>query len=164
MGDFAEGWAEIMPSNMASNVRKTGIPRFDPGSERLEDFFEEPVQVYAIAVDDDPNTDTGWNLDYIGYESTSISDINGFFSDSNLSDGPWLLENENGGTAYSSNFLSSLTESPESIASSFGTTFDDYGTHPRGYIIAHGSLTFEPDGFSPGLFYLRADQGEVFSG
>ncbi|HAF58755.1 MAG TPA: hypothetical protein DCL00_04120, partial [Opitutae bacterium] len=154
---FWRNWAgDVRIDTWPHDMRKTGIPKFDPGSERLEDFFEEPVQVYAIAVDNDPNTDTGGNLDYIGYESTSISDINGFFSDSNLSDGPWLLENENGGTAYSSNFLSSLTESPESIASSFGTTFDDYGTYPRGYIVAHGSLTFEPDGFSPGLFYLRS--------
>ena len=52
---------------------------------------------------------------YIGYESTSISEPNGFSSDANLTDGPWLLENENGGTAYSPNFLSSLSEYPSAL-------------------------------------------------
>ena len=71
-------------------LRENGFPQFDPGRDILSDFFEEPVNFYAIAVDNNPATDSGWNTNYIGYESTSISDSNGFFADSNLSDGPWL--------------------------------------------------------------------------
>ena len=139
------------------DMRKTGIPKLDPSSDRLSELFEEPVSFYALAVDNNPNTDAGWNTDYIGYDSNSISYPYAFFSDTNLTDGPWLLENENGGTAYSPDFLSSLSETPNSYASSFGTSFYDYGTQPRGFTIAHGSLAFEPGGsFAPGIFYLRA--------
>jgi len=141
-------------------MRKTGIPKLDPSSDLLTELFEEPVSFYALAVDNNPNTDAGWDENYIGYLSTSISESGGFFSDTNLTDGPWLLENENGGTAYSPNFLSSLSETPNSYASSFGTSFYDYGTQPRGFTIAHGSLAFEPGGsFAPGIFYLRAGGG-----
>ena len=64
------------------DIRKTGIPRFDPGSERLEDFFEEPVQVYAIAVDNDPNTDTDGIWTTLVMNRLPFLGINGFFSDS----------------------------------------------------------------------------------
>ena len=139
------------------DMRKQGIPKLDPSSDLLSELFEEPVSFYALAVDNDPSTDAGWNTDYIGYDANSISYPYAFFSDTNLTDGPWLLENENGGTAYSPDFLSSLSETPNSYASSFGTSFYDYGTQPRGFTIAHGSLAFEPGGsFAPGIFYLRA--------
>ncbi|MEL0005585.1 MAG: LamG-like jellyroll fold domain-containing protein, partial [Opitutales bacterium] len=155
---FWRDWAgDVRIDTWPHDMRKTGIPQFDPSSDRLSELFEEPVSFYALAVDNNPNTDAGWDENYIGYLSTSISESGGFFSDTNLTDGPWLLENENGGTAYSPDFLSSLSETPNSYASSFGTSFDDYGTFPRGFTIAHGSLAFEPDGtFAPGLFYLRA--------
>ena len=157
---FWRDWkADARIDTWPHDMRKNGIPQFDPGRDILSDFFEEPVNFYAIAIDNNPATDSGWNTNYIGYESTSISDSNGFFADSNLSDGPWLLENENGGTAYSANFLSTLSDFPSALASSFGTTFSNYGTYPRGYSIAHGSLAFDPDGFAPGIFYLRAGGG-----
>ena len=142
-------------------MRKTGIPKFDPANEILEGFFQEPVSFFALAANNNPNSDSGGSSDYIGYNSSSISEPSGFFGDSNLSDGPWLLENDSGGTAYSSNFLSHLNDFPSALASSFGTSFIDYGKFPRGYTIAEGSLTFEPAGFSPGLFYLRAVVTEI---
>ena len=155
---FWRDWAgDTRIDTWPHNMRKTGIPKLDPSSDLLSELFEEPVSFYALAVDNNPSTDTGWNTEYIGYESNSISSSDGFFSDTNLTDGPWLLENENGGTAYSPDFLSSLSETPNSYASSFGTSFYDYGTQPRGFTIAHGSLAFEPgNSFAPGLFYLRA--------
>ena len=53
--------------------------------------------------------------------------------------------------------MSSLSEEPNAYASSFGTSFYDYGTQPRGFTIASGSLAFNPDGqFPPGIYYLRS--------
>ena len=147
---------EIRIDTWPHGKRKSGIQAFDPGSEQLTDLFKDPVSFYAIASNNNPATEGGWDPNYIGYESTSISEPNGFFSDANLTDGPWLLENENGGTAYSPNFLSTLSEYPSALASSFGTTFSDYGIHPRGYTISHGSLSFDPGEFGPGIYYLRA--------
>ena len=109
-------------------MRKQGIPQLDPSSDLLSELFEEPVSFYALAVDNEPSTDAGWNTDYIGYDANSISYPFAFFSDTNLTDGSWLLENENGGTAYSPDFLSSLSETPNSYASSFCSSFYDYGT------------------------------------
>jgi hypothetical protein len=40
-------------------MRKTGIPKLDPSSDRLTELFEEPVSFYALAVDNNPNTDAG---------------------------------------------------------------------------------------------------------
>ena len=104
------GELEWSSYDTASWKEKNWNPRFDRG-EQLSDLFKDPVSFYAIASNNNPVTEGGWDLNYIGYESTSISEPNGF-SDANLTDGPWLLENENGGTAHSPNFLSSLSESP----------------------------------------------------
>ena len=154
---FWRDWkGDIRIDTWPHGIRKSGIPAFDPGSDQLTELFKDPVSFYAIASNNNPATEGGWDLNYIGYESTSISEPDGFFSDANLTDGPWLLENENGGTAYSPNFLSTLSEYPSALASSFGTTFSDYGIHPRGYTISHGSLSFDPGEFGPGIYYLRA--------
>ncbi|MDA0343667.1 MAG: LamG domain-containing protein, partial [Verrucomicrobia bacterium] len=98
---FWRDWAgDTRIDTWPHDMRKTGIPKLDPSSDFLTELFEEPVSFYALAVDNNPNTDAGWNTDYIGYDANSISYPFAFFSDTNLTDGPWLLENENGGTAY----------------------------------------------------------------
>ena len=53
-------------------------------------------------------------------------------------------------------FLGSLNENPSYYASSYGTTFKKYGRYEQGHTIAIGSLAFNPNGFAPGLYYLRA--------
>ena len=45
---FWRDWSgDVRIDTWPHDMRKNGIPRFDPGNDILADFFEEPVQVYT---------------------------------------------------------------------------------------------------------------------
>ena len=154
---FWRDWsAEFLIDSWPHGTRKTGTPHFNNLDERLSDFFEEPIEFYVIANKSAPE-------DYIGYGFSSLTDSNGFYGRSfsrdknvNNSSNPVILQNEDDGIAEDFDFLGSLNESPSSYAGSYGTTFKKYGQHEQGHTIAIGSLAFNPNGFAPGLYYLRA--------
>ena len=75
MGDFSretglEMYVLILPPH---DMRKTGIPKFDPANEILEDF-SRASNFFALAANNNPNSDSGGSSDYIGYNSSSISE------------------------------------------------------------------------------------------
>ena len=138
-----------------------GIPNLDPNEKQLKEILVQPIELSVLSTEK-------WLPQYIGHgeDSLSISDKDGFFSDSDKTDDPKLLTSKTGGSGYSPNYQGSLSNTPIDFASSLGVSFPPNLSNPsdvpKGFTISNGFLTI-PNAVSEdsgvGLYFLQAAGG-----